>query len=125
MVVNKGITRTIALLIYSVVEILFASLLFVILNFGNISLHTEYDMLHDRPIYYFVMRSGLGIGLSMIFSLLQALFMIFGKRLLRIEKYSYRRVFILHLIVFSILTILFVAIRFYVVFSSDPAARIE
>jgi hypothetical protein len=125
MTINKGIARIIVFLVYSVIEVLFVTLLFAVFNFGNVTLHTEYEMLHDRPVYYFTMRSGLGICLSVIFSLLQALFGIFGKRLLRIEKYSYRQIFIFHLIVFSTLSILFVAIRFFAVLSSDPSGRIE
>jgi len=104
---------------------LFSFLLFIIFNWTNVSLHTEYEALHDRPVYYFAMRSGLGIFLSTIFSLLQAMFIFLGRRVLGIEKYSYRKIFIFHLIIFSILTILFVAFGFYSVLSSDPSDRVD
>lgn len=121
----KSIHKVFCFLIYSVSELFFVFLLFVVFMFGNVSLRGEYEALHESPIYFFAMRSCLGIFLSAIFALLQTSFLIFGRRVIGIEKYSYRKIFLFHLLVFSFFSILLVIIRFYSVLSSDPSERLE
>lgn len=125
MTISKTITRAVAALLYAGTELFSIMILFIIMSFGNTTLGTEYNFLHSQPVYNFATRSGVGILLSAIFAALQALLLIFGKRILGIEKFSYKQLFIYHLLVYSFFAIVFVVIRFYHVLNSDPADRVE
>lgn len=125
MAVSKTISKAVAVSIYSGTELFFVILLYITMNFGNTTLRTEYTLLHGQPVSFFGIRSGFGIFLSTAFAVLQTVLLIFGKRILGIEKYSYRKIFIYHLLVYSFLAIVFIAIRFYGVLNSDPSERVE
>lgn len=125
MIILKPISKALVFLICSITELFFVVLLFITLNFGNTTLRTEYNLLHDRPVYYFVVRSGFGVLLSAVFAVLQVLFLIFGKRIMGIKELSNRKMFIVHLVIYSFLAMLFIVARFYNVLNSASSERVE